>query len=275
MGRMTGTSDYCDSSSLSEMESGISAVTSLLFDSLSECTEIDKELSSMTGAIVDTLGEINSFVDNIEKIGTEIELLSLNARIMSAHTGNEGIGLSVIAEEIHILSDDVCKKTSEISETLKEMLNSIYVLKIGIDSGSDHRNGDVEGMIRDLGRLSDLLRNLNGSVSNKVKILNPMAGELAKDIRRSINGISVHRSAAAGIDCAVLELDEIIFSLPRLSPTEESYNTDVYRDIESRYTMQHEREIHRLHLKSEEDLVRDNLFSGGASEKSDNILFFR
>ena len=66
----------------------------------------------------ETVGEIATFVGDIEKIGEEIKLIALNAQIKSAYTGDEGAALGVLAEAIQRLSIDAIDHTGAVSAYL-------------------------------------------------------------------------------------------------------------------------------------------------------------
>ena len=99
---------------LSELKESISRV----LQSLNEDAEATQSLSMGIGSVASTLKTLAAFVDEIEDIGTEIELIALNARIKAAHTGIAGAALGVLAEEIKNLSAHGREETILITSSL-------------------------------------------------------------------------------------------------------------------------------------------------------------
>lgn len=74
---------------------------------------------------VQNLGErmeqVSDFVDIIQSISEETNLLSLNASIEAARAGDAGRGFAVVAEEIRKLSDNTAKTVNEIHNIISEI----------------------------------------------------------------------------------------------------------------------------------------------------------
>ncbi|TVM28184.1 methyl-accepting chemotaxis protein, partial [Oceanidesulfovibrio marinus] len=61
------------------------------------------------------------FLEDIEEVGSEIELISLNASVKAAHTGEKGKALGVLASSIQQLSQQAGGRT----ESVKDIRGSI------------------------------------------------------------------------------------------------------------------------------------------------------
>ncbi len=116
---LVGMSGKDDASFLVRLKTDVVKIIS----SLKENGEANHELSTAIRRVTRTIDELSAFVGDIEEVGTEIELIALNARVTAAKTGVEGAALGVLAEGVRNLSDTSRDQTRTVSDTLARVTN--------------------------------------------------------------------------------------------------------------------------------------------------------
>jgi methyl-accepting chemotaxis protein len=243
---MAGIADQTGGSFFSEMQKDISVVSSALLDS----SKVNRSLCGAMAGVTDTVGEIATFVGDIEKIGEEIKLIALNAQIKSAYTGEEGAALGVLAEAIQRLSIDAIDHTTVVSRTLHEIIAVTEGLNAGVSSDTSSLEAEVRDMVQGLSSLLEVLRTVNETLLRSLSSMDDAVTHLSSDIDRVTTGITVHRKVAQVLEGAVRGLGGTVAEARRIAPVSgQGANLD---ELASRYTMHSERKIH------------ESLFDGGS-----------
>jgi len=242
---MAGIADQAGGSFFTEMEKDISVVSTALLES----SQVNRSLCIAMNSVADTVGEITTFVGDIEKIGEEIKLIALNAQIKSAYTGEEGAALGVLAEAIQRLSIDAIAHTGAVSGTLQAIIGVTERLNEGVSAETSGLESEVQGMVSTLSGLLDVLRQVNETLRRSLSRMDEEVTRLSCEIEQTTSGISVHRKVSSVLEGAIGSLAGIIGEARRLSPASaQGANLD---QLAGRYTMQSERKIHQALLDAE------------------------
>lgn len=248
---IAGVADKADVSFFTNMETDLSSVS----EALGQAAEENRSIATAMSKVAGTVGNIAGFVTDIENIGEEIELIALNAQIKAARTGSEGAALGVLAEAIQRLSHDTRIHTSVVSETLRGITLFIEELCKGADRDMADMESEVGGMVADLKRLLQALRQVNGRLVSLLSRMNSEVSQLSDDIETAVGGITVHLALDQQLSQLVDSLNGIVSGSRAIVPSAgRQAQTERLHEISQRYTMHSERKIHAR-------------FSGGSAER--------
>ncbi|UPU37604.1 methyl-accepting chemotaxis protein [Geomonas paludis] len=234
---MSGIADQAGGSFFTGMERDISVVSNALLES----SKVNQALCVAMGTVAETVGEIATFVGDIEKIGEEIKLIALNAQIKSAYTGDEGAALGVLAEAIQRLSIDAINHTGAVSGTLQGIIGVTDRLSQGVSVETTGLESEVHGMVQTLSDLVQTLRQVNDTLQHSLHQMDDSVTRLSTDIEQVVSGITVHRKVAKVLEESIRAISGVATEARRLAPAGTAGNLD---QLAQRYTMQSERRIH-------------------------------
>lgn len=238
---LAGLTDQASASSLTKIEKGLSGAIS----SLRESDNASLALSDAMDKFLRTATDMSGFVDAIEDISVEIELISLNARIKTAHTGKEGAPLGVVAEAIQKLSFDANAQKVAISTTLKKVMSASAQIQSHVRKDLGHQTEENDNMIRDLNAFAGTLRKVNTEIIALLNQVSRSGERLSGDIERLVSSVTVQEKFVTVISDTVSALDVMLEEFLLRVPGVDSEDRSQYlRHLESNYTMQSERKIH-------------------------------
>lgn len=144
-------------------------------------------------------GNILKLIDLINGVSKETNLLAINAAIEATHSGSEGKGFTVIADEIGKLSTMTANNARQITKILKENVNDYgKAERLGIESGNAFQFiADeihiVHGTIAEVIQSIQELKSRGGAILSKAKTLDDIA-ERVRDTSGEVYGeiVTIH-----------------------------------------------------------------------------------
>lgn len=238
-----GTMGRTGATALSGLEAGIARIANDLRESAAAAAGLDGVMGKAAGAIE----EIYAFVNDIEEIGQEIEMVALNAGIKAARTGEQGAALGVLADAIQRLSVDARARTTASSQALRDIREAAAGLRPSSvpGAGGDGPGRDEASLAGDLGVLLESLHGTNARVGALLEELDRSFRGLSGDIEGIVGAISVHETVARGLEEASAVLCGLRDHVRNHSREGTAGGTvSVIENLATRYTMHRERDIH-------------------------------
>ena len=173
----------------------ISQLNSIGLQSVSVLREKNKEnsntsekLFSVVEKLTNTTNDIGLFVESIEAIAEQTNLLALNAAIEAARAGEAGRGFAVVADEVRKLAD----QSRHATEQITNLMQSIHEESLlAIDSMESMKKVSLEQNIavnKTDSAFNDIADGIN-SVIHKINAVNQSVSEMQNDKNEVISSI--------------------------------------------------------------------------------------
>lgn len=236
---LAGVADSGGSSFVDDLKQGMSSITSVLVS----CAGSDREITTTMRSVASTIQQITGFVEDIEYIGSEIDLIALNSQVKAAHTGREGAALGVLAEAIKRLSDEAVRQTEAVTATLTVIHATTEHLTAEAIEDESGTGGLIASMEDELSGIIRTLEVMNDDLFGLLSTLGENVRSLTEDVEQATAGIDVHERMQ-GMAAGVLgDLERVVAQARRIEPASSQFKQNL-RHMEERYTMESERHIH-------------------------------
>jgi methyl-accepting chemotaxis protein len=125
---------------------------------------------------------IANFVNVINEIASQTNLLSLNASIEAARAGDAGRGFAVVAEEIRKLADQSVNASNQINSIVSEIQNKTKVTVVSAKKAENIVGSQMEALAKTISTFNNINEHVGNLVNNLNNISEGVKGiEAAKD----------------------------------------------------------------------------------------------
>lgn len=184
-------------------------------DTMSELTRQSEEASQIMASLLTEIQAlegkskaVNEFVEVINSIASQTNLLSLNASIEAARAGEAGRGFAVVAEEIRKLSEESAKAANQIHLTANEITGQTHttVTNVKTADGIAAKQCEItERIIKAFQELNQKMDALMEKVSQITIGMDEMSGARVTALD-AISNISASTEETYSLSSAVGEL---------------------------------------------------------------------
>ena len=171
-----------------DLETAAGSVRSFLMDVVQSNREMSESMSSLGS----TVEGMSVFTKDIEMISTEVELISLNARVMAAQAGAEGLGMGVIADAVKVTAGESDSQRGSVVTLLEKIASTSSRLKEELQNTASGDEEKLDQLMRELGVFLDTLRMMQKKIVGMLCEIDQHGGEVINSIESVIEEVREH-----------------------------------------------------------------------------------
>ncbi|WP_166246296.1 methyl-accepting chemotaxis protein [Paenibacillus turpanensis] len=175
----------------------------------------------------DMAKEIGAFATFITNISNQTNILSLNASIEAARSGEHGKGFSVIANEIRQLAVQSKEFSSKITEMIAEIQNYTGRTVNDMQKNAEEIAASVD-QVHHIAQSLKVMEGAAAEVDGNIQEVSAVSQQMsagAEEITASISDMSaIAAESSEHIDSAVLQYEEQLRIIEHISKTSETLN---------------------------------------------------
>lgn len=260
-----------NASAITASESGGSALDAIeaglgeVMPAMNEFAEQGEAIGSIMVRVADTVNEMSHFLEDIEEVGSEIELISLNASVKAAHTGEKGKALGVLASSIQQLSQQAGSLTGSVTDILGRIGASSDNLKSNAEAFMD--TSQVTEMVDNIQEILVGIRTMDKETDALFETIREQGSELGSSIETLNREMTFHDEVASELNTASDLLVALRNEATDIVPHDKDESRPERLDkMLARYTMEAERLIHQQAMDAGSCVQSDGSLDGECTE---------
>ncbi len=263
---LAGSTEKDGATYFAALEPAIESVTSILVEN----SETASQSLQTVVNVVCAAEEMSTLVEEIERFGAEMKVLSLNASVEAVHAKKGGSSLSVIADSIQDLANEALLQTETLAGGLKEITHHAETLGGGEIRGSLNKKKEVEQLLQDAEEILGELRQKNSGLTDSLGLVEKTSGSLAVDIAETAAGIRIHEQVNDILTAAISDLADVTERFPVAENVlDKVQHIPLFKEMLGRYSMKSERDIHLRVLRQKEKATIEPDGDDGSAAKND------
>ncbi len=241
MTRELGPGQTAGKTVLSQTEEAIAEVARCMED----CAVQGESMGRAMHDFASLVGDMTAYADQIEEVGSSIELISLNASVRAAHVHERGAALGVLAVAIQGLAVQAAGLGREAAVRLTRMAQAAKKLEAAATRLMDVT--PVRDMLARHTASMQSLQIVNRKVQERNRELAFLGGRQASAIMTRASSTGFHRRIEQELGNLVQSIGDVAASLEVHVPEEvDAVLPEALQKIFDRYTMDAERDVHHF-----------------------------
>jgi methyl-accepting chemotaxis protein len=271
-----GLESSAEKSVLGSLERDAAELRTRLQSATSSFSEVISNLEGMAEVLKETEG----FLGTLQEIGDEVELIALNASINSAHIGDRGRPLGVLAEAIRKLSQEAKHLVQRVAQALQEISSQAQNFQSQAQEAKS-RAQETEELCTALDQVISRIAQANTQVSELYSALQDKSGHLLQRIQALVDKLGLQFQVEEDMDWAMYRLQEVQDQVyTYVSRERQAKHSQRLHSILQRYTMESERLVHLAFSGQEQEqdpeaqAAKDFSQTEDMDEFGDNVELF-
>lgn len=233
--------------SISKNEDAVTAVLKVLKNMEEMSTTYLRELN----VVSENLETIYHFVDEINYISDQTNLLALNAAIEAARAGEHGKGFAVVADEVRKLASKSTEMAEKIDIAAKESTKTIGGIKEqvgeGVERSLEEMHDSQEMLESSFSGFKSSVRNVSDAVNILTESYNVISGDI-ENVIFSLQFQDITRQQVEHVTAPLVKLKEKLEESGRIATLSDNLirewesSDDLASELEDMYTMEGEKE---------------------------------
>lgn len=180
-------------------------------DATGEAANAMAATQSEAKQVINSVGQIATFIATIESIAQQTNLLALNTSIEAARAGEVGKGFAVVASEVKTLSGQTQKATEDIRDLIEGLQDAVGKLLESVE-GAQNSVASTQELTTQTEQNINALNGIIGGTSERMDAIAGVLSEQSGATSELSQGVA---QIATGSKAAAMQADEVIETLKK------------------------------------------------------------